>query len=123
MNTKEMIGELMKNDEKIFVHTDNKNLRVTVDTTGYIRFDTKKHVTYAPHIGDSWKEIPNGIKVSFREVIKTHKKVKVVHPISDKLFTGDSYEKYEDVLYSLALQLLTCELLEVIIDGDWYIEN
>lgn len=127
MKTWEMIKELTENPNKKFICDDiitevkrSSEIHITHNVTGK---------DFGACINDEWEEVKQS--VDFMTAVHSGRRIKVEHKYVDKYLITDfekycEFEKYQHmkcVLKFLVEKFMPHIIREIIIDGNWYIED
>ncbi len=118
MKTWEMIKELTENPEKIFRNQNGEGISVLSGNELYFD-DGYKNI----YLCDEWEEVKES--VSFIDALRSGKKVMIKHQDLDGelSYMSETYNEIDDVMYNISNYFTAEGVREILLNGEWYIED
>ena len=122
MKTWEMIKELTENPEKKF---KEKSFGQVEMFKGYLVQSSNMDIIVINKdiLEKEWEEVKE--PVSFIDVLRSGKKVMIKHQdIDGELsYMSETYNDIDDVMYNISNYFTAEGVREILLNGEWYIEN
>ncbi len=128
VKTWEMIKELTENPEKEFVQKYNKKLHVFMTVDGEVFYGIDGDGQTKPLVLDNWlKQEWEEVKepVTFIDALRSDKKVMIKHQDLDGelRYMSETYNDIDDVMYNISSYFTAEGVREILLNGEWYIED